>query len=126
MFWIAYKFYANLMLSQMLERFILTATIAFFYFQSPIIKSVSELLDCTLIDNEKHISAYLFEQCSNNPRYLIWRNAMAIPAFIFFTIILPSIPFYYMQKNKDIIFNGHVLRKIGFLLNGYTDKTFYW
>ena len=109
-----------------MERFIITTTICFFYFQSPIITQLSSLLDCTTIENESYLTNYLLEQCSNNQRYTDWRNHFVIPCFLFFTIVLSAIPLIYMQKNKEQLFSEEVVRKIGFLLNGYTINTFYW
>jgi len=110
----------------MIEKLLITATITFFYFQSPIINDLSGLLNCTKIENESYLTDYLLEQCTGNQRYTEWRNYFVIPCFCFFTIILSSIPLIYMHKNKDILFNEIVLRKIGFLLNGYSIQTFYW
>ena len=125
-FWIICKFYKKMNFSLMIERFLATTTITFFYFQAPVINALAGILNCSRIENESYITDYLLEQCTNNARYSEWRNILIIPAACFFVFILPAWPLYYMHKNKKIIFNQEVIYKVGFLLNGYSPKTFYW
>ena len=110
----------------MFERFLITAAIIFFYFQAPVLNAIAGMLNCYPIENEKYITDYPLEQCTHNARYSEWRNILIIPAACFFVLILPAWPLYYMHKNKAMIFHKDVIYKIGFLLNGYSPKTFYW
>ena len=98
----------------------------FLYFQSPIVNVLSEILNCTEIENQFYISNYLLERCSDNPRYIKWRNYFVIPCFSFFTIIFSFVPLYYMYINKETLYSKALFRKIGFLLNGYSLERFYW
>ena len=126
LFWISYKFYKNCDGWIIFERFFITSSITFFYFQAPIINALAGMLNCLPLDNESYISDYLLEQCTNNTRYSHWRNFLVFPAAFFFVIILPIWPIYYMHKNKERIFSIEVTHKVGFLLNGYSPNSFYW
>ena len=82
-FWVAYKFYIKIDFLVVLEYFVITATITFYYFQSPVVNGIAGLLDCTTIENSSYITDYLLEKCTDNPRYYYWRNALVIPGFFF-------------------------------------------
>ena len=125
-FWIAYKIFKNCEVSVIFERFLITAAITFFYFQAPVINSLAGVLNCTQIDGQSYITDDPLEQCSDNPRYTEWINELIIPSAFFFVLILPAWPLYYMHKNRDRIFSKDVIYKVGFLLNGYSPKSFYW
>ena len=126
LFWIFYKFYSKKRASIILESFLITASITFFFFQPSIINGLSDLLNCTKIENEYYISNYLIEKCANNTNYNKWQNLMIIPAFCFFAIILTMMPFIYMYKNRENLYRENILRKVGFLMNGYSRTSFYW
>ena len=125
-FWLIYKFYTKSKFSHIFENFIITLNMTFLYFQSPIVNFLSEILNCTEIENQFYISNYLLERCSDNPRYIKWRNYFVIPCFSFFTIIFSFVPLYYMYINKETLYSKALFRKIGFLLNGYSLERFYW
>jgi len=125
-FWIGYKVYKKIRFTIILERFLITSAITFFYIQAPIINSLAVMLNCTQIENESYITDYPLEQCTNNERYTAWRNVLIIPTACFFVLILPVYPIYYMHKKKEIIFSKEVIYKVGFLLNGYSPDKFYW
>ena len=112
--------------SLMIERFLATTTITFFYFQAPVINALAGILNCSRIENESYITDYLLEQCTNNARYSEWRKILVLPTACFFVLILPAWSIYYMNKNKERIFNKEVICKVGFLLNGYSPQVFYW
>ena len=126
LFWIFYKFYSKKRASIILESFLITASITFFFFQPSIINGLSDLLNCTKIENEYYIRNYLIEKCANNTNYNKWQNLMIIPAFCFFAIILTMMPFIYMYKNRENLYRENILRKVGFLMNGYSRTSFYW
>jgi len=125
-FWIAYKIYKKSEFSIILECFLITSTITFFYFQIPVINELAGMLNCYPIENESYITDYPLEPCTNNSRYSDWTNILVIPAACFFVLILPVWPIYYMHKNKNRIFSKEVIQKVGFLLNGYSPQSFYW
>lgn len=125
-FWLIRGVIAKYGFSTVFEKFLVTMAITFFYFQAPVINALSGILDCTNINNNDYITNYLIEQCSGNPRYDEWRNYFVIPMFCFFALVLPICPFYYMHKNKERLFTKNLISKIGFLLNGYSKKTFFW
>ena len=126
LFWIAYKFYKKLDFCVMIENFLITAAITFFYFQAPVINALAGMLNCSEIENDSYMNEYLLEKCTNNPRYTFWKNRLVFPALGFFVLILPIWPLYYMRQNKQNLFNKDVIYKIGFLLNGYSPEAFYW
>jgi len=125
-FWILYKFYWKINFAILYEEMFISMTITFVFFQSTIIHALADLMSCTSIENEKYIQNYLLEQCTNNPRYNVWQNFMIIPSFCFYCIILSLVPFVYMCKYRNRLFEWNILSKIGFLLHGYSSKKFYW
>ena len=125
LFWIFYKFYAKLKSLVVFESFLIMATMTFFLFQSSIVIALADLLNCTMMENSYYLSNYLFVKCEEN-NYNIWRNYMILPAFCFFSLILTVMPFIYMFKNRKYLYCERVLRKIAFLLNGYSAKNFFW
>ena len=126
LFWIFYKFNSKRKLVDIFESFSITTTISFFFFQSAVINGLADLLNCIQIDNNYYLGNYLLEQCSGNPNYEKFRNFMIIPAFCFFILLFTLAPFYYMFKNKNKLYSDKILRKVGFLLNGYSRSYYYW
>ena len=126
LFWILYKFYSNQKIATTFENFLITTSITFFFFQSTIINGLADLLNCTKIENQYYLTNYLIEKCDKNLGYDKWRNFMIIPAFCFFSIFLTIVPFIYMYKNRGNLYSENILRKVGFLLNGYSTNYFYW
>ena len=126
LFWIFYKIYSKKKIFVIFESFLITISISFFFFQSSVLNSVANLLSCTKIENNFYLTNYLLEKCSENPKYEQWRNLVMIPAFSFFSFILTIFPFIYMFKNRRNLYTYNILRKIGFLLNGYSPHYFYW
>ena len=126
LFWILYKFYSKQSFFVMVENFFITTSITFFFFQSSIINALADLLNCTQIENDYYLDSYLIEKCADETNYHRWRNFMILPAFGFFALILTTLPFIYMFRNKNILYTQDVLRKVGFLLNGYSKQYFYW
>ena len=101
-------------------------SISLFYFQSPIITAICEMLDCSQIGEAKYLSKFLTESCTNNPRYFKWLTFMIVPNFLFYAIILPLIFFFYMKYHKSHLFRKDVIYKIGFLLTGFSSEKYYW
>ena len=125
-FWVMYKFYLKISFVIVYERIMISITITIFFFQSSIIHALADLMSCTTIEDEKYISNYLLEQCTKNPRYNNWQNYMIIPSFCFYCIFLSFVPFLYMHKHRNQLFEANYIRKIGFLLYGYSSSKFYW
>ena len=126
LFWISYKFYSKQKVLVLFENFLITISITFFFFQSSIINALTDLLNCTKIENDDYISNYLLEKCSGNVNYEKWRAFLIIPSFCFFCLILPLLPFVYMFKNRANLYSDKILSKIGFLVNGYSPQHYYW
>ena len=125
-FWTIFKFYSKRKLSDIFESFFITATITFFFFQSSVINALADLLSCIQIESNDYLGNYLLEQCSGNPHYEKFRNFMILPAFSFFILLFTVAPFLYMFKNRADLYTDKILRKIGFLLNGYSRHFYYW
>ena len=51
---------------------------------------------------------------------------MVIPATIFYSFILPLIAFLYMYKNKEKLLDKEIMKKVGFIGNGFKKDKFYW
>ena len=125
-FWIFYKFRSKRDFCEIVESFFITTTITFFFFQSAVLNALLNLLSCVQIENNFYLGNYLLEQCSGNPNYEKFRNFMVIPAFSFFLLLFTIAPFYYMFKNRAQLYTDKTLRKVGFLLNGYSRRYYYW
>ena len=65
------------------------------------------------------------ESCESR-RYMIWLYIFVIPAIIFFALILPLFAFMYMYKNKHILGEKEIMKKVGFIGNGLKHKEYYW
>ena len=108
------------------ESFLITVTITFFFFQSSVINALADFLNCTQIEQNFYLTNYLLEKCENNLIYENWRNLLIIPSFSIFCLILPLLSFIYMLRNRKNLYTDHILRKVGFLLNGYSPQYYYW
>ena len=125
-FWILYKSYSKQKFFVILENFLVTLSITFFFFQSSIINALADLLNCTKIENVFYLTNYLLEKCAGNSNYDKLFNILIIPSFCIFCIILPLVPFVYMFKNRTNLYTDKILCKVGFLLNGYSPQFYYW
>jgi len=81
---------------------------------SSIIKTLADFVNCTKINKEEYNVSYLIIQCSNNDNYLFWRNFIIFPSFIFYALLLPTIAFAFMYKNRMKLFEFDVVNKISF------------
>ena len=125
-FWIIYKAFQHLSYKEIFEKFLITSAITFFYFQPNIINSLAKVLDCSKIENEEFLTNFLNINCNTNEAYKIWKYGLFIPAFCFFSVILPLVPFCYMYRNKNRLYAEKIIYKIAFLLNGFSKNQFYW
>ena len=126
-FWLIYKLKYHLSLwKHIIDHFLLTFSIIITYFLPSIMNALAQFINCTRLYDEEYITNNLIEKCTNNPRYDLWRFFLIIPSFIFFGAILPLIAFLYAYNNRTRLFDRKVVKKISFLLNGYSEKTFYW
>ena len=123
LFWVSYKIYSK---QKIFESFLITISITFFFFQSSVINALADFLNCTQIEQNFYLTNYLLEKCENNLIYENWRNLLIIPSFSIFCLILPLLSFIYMLRNRKNLYTDHILRKVGFLLNGYSPRYFYW
>lgn len=126
LFWIVYKLLSKKSKRLIFESFLISTSITFFYFQSSILNSLANLMNCTKIENNYYLTNYLLVNCDGNPEYEFRRNYVIIPFFTFFSLVLTSLPFIYMFNKRKNLYTDNVLRKVGFLLNGYCKKYFYW
>ena len=126
LFWIFYKFYSKQKIIVILESFLITVSITFFFFQSSVLNALANLLNCSKIENNFYLTNYLLEKCAENEYYEKWRNFVIFPSFSFFSLILILLPMIYMFKNINNLYSDNVLRKVGFLLNGYSPRYFFW
>ena len=58
--------------------------------------------------------------------YDFWKKYLIIPAFLLYVMCFPLILFIFMFKNRKRLFDENFISKSGFLLNGYSSKTYYW
>ena len=125
-FWFFYKKLYNSNKESVFDSFLITLSITVSYFLCPIINALAGFINCMELNNESYIQIYLLEKCTHNPRYALWRNLLVIPSFAIYGIFFPCLVFSYMYKNKENLFEKKILKKIIFLLNGYSPSTFYW
>lgn len=104
---------------------LVTIAITLFFFQSPMINQMTDFLHCFKIEDNSYNYGLPIENCAN-PKYIFWRNALIIPVFCFYSILLPIITFGYMFQNRNDIYEEHIICKIGFLLNGYKEDKYFW
>ena len=125
-FWLFYKMMYKLSFMLTLEHILLTISISIHFFLSSIINALADFINCSDLNNDSYITNYLMEKCSNNLRYLKWRNYLVIPSFAIFAGFLPTIAFLYTYSNRERLFDKKVIKNVRFFLNGYSTKTFYW
>jgi len=105
--------------------FMVILIISIYSFQSTILNSLSEILDCIKIDNDQfYISSYLLENC-NSSRYLTWFYFFILPIMTIYTFIFPASAFFYIKYRKKHLYYNK-LKAFGFLTNGYKKSKFYW
>lgn len=126
LFWITYKIIYKLTFKKMIERYLISAVIVFIFFMSNIFSTTVNFMNCNKINNDEYIFNFLIERCNDNERYYFWKYTLIWPSFFLFTILIPLILFLYMFKHRNNLFDEDIIVKIGFLLNGYSGKTFYW
>ena len=107
------------------SKFVLTIAITLFFFQSPMINQMTEFLKCVSIENNLYNDGFPIETCTN-PKYILWRDALIIPVFCFYSILLPIVAFGYMFLNRNDLYEEHIIYKIGFLLSGFKENKYYW
>ena len=124
-FWILYKFHQKKSFNFIIEKYMITLNIIFFYFQSPIINSLCDILNCTRLGKSSYISVYMIEECftTSHNHWIFW---YIIPGFLIFGVLFPFIAFAYMWINRNNLSEEKIISKIGFLLNGYEKERFYW
>lgn len=126
LFWLIYFKLKKIGKKQLLERYLITSAISYYYFQPSIISNLSEALDCTKIGKYSYITNYLIEQCTDNNRYSNWMFSAILPSFIIYAFVLPAITFSYMWKHKNNLYDTNIIYKIGYMLNGLCKDKFYW
>lgn len=124
-FWGFYSLYYIKPFSFFLERFYITSALIFVFFLFSIVNACAQFLDCSEIDGNFYITNYLFESCDSK-EYFWWKYFLILPTFISFVIIFPMIILIYMFKNRKNLLQKHILYKVGYMLNGYKRKYFYW
>ena len=124
--WLIKLFIYRFRFHSIIERFLITTNILILYFLSPIINMIADFFNCTELNGNTYMTNYLLERCNNNETYDLWRNALIFPSFAFYVIIFPLIFCFFIYKNKKQLFGSNVMSKIGFVLQGYTSKTYYW
>ena len=107
------------------QRGFITIAITLFFFQSPMINQMTEFLKCFSIENNLYNDGFPIETCTN-PKYILWRDALIIPVFCFYSILLPIVAFGYMFLNRTELYEEHIIYKIGFLLSGFKENKYYW
>ena len=125
-FWFCFMMFYKITFKKVIKKFLITLAIETNLFLSAIINALANFVNCSEIDNEFYITNYLAEKCSNNYRYSLWRNALIIPSFIVFAVILPLLAFNFMFKNRQKLLSKNIIQYVGFLLSGFEIKKFYW
>ncbi len=125
-FWLIHKILRKISIQFMKERFFLTSALVYYYFQPSITNALSDFLNCTKVGENYYLSNYLNEECTNNNRYLMWVLFLVLPSFVIYAIIFPGLAFFYMFLKRNKLYEGDVIYKVGFMLNGFAKEKFYW
>lgn len=96
------------------------------FFLSSIIGTVADFFNCTQLYDDFFLTNFLLEKCNDNPKYEFWKINLIFPTFLIFIVAFPLLLFFYMYRNRNRLFDSDVVYKIGFLLNGYSEKSYYW
>ena len=113
-------------LKRMIVCFLISLAITFVIMMPSIFAVAADFLNCTEINGHYYITHFLIERCDENERYIFWKYSLILPSFIFFNLIYPLVLFSFMYRHRENLFDDKIIYKIGFLLNGYSAKTFYW
>ena len=125
-FWFCHSHFKIRIFLKNLNKLIATAVIALFTIQPPIINDLINIISCKEIDAGKfYISSYLAEEC-NTDNHKLWTYLLFYPAFLFYAIILPLLPFCYILYYKKNLYVNDRFRRVGYLFSGYMKKKFYW
>lgn len=112
--------------AQNMNKIITSLAITIFTLQPGIINALLSMISCKEIDKNKfYISSYLTEECSTEAHHL-WTSLLFYPAFIFYVILLPALPFFYILVFRNNLYVNDRFKKVGFLFSGYMKKKFYW
>lgn len=125
LFWIIRRCLKNHSLQFILERIFITGTMTLFFFQCPLITSLTQIMNCVDIGGNSYVSNFLVERC-DSPTYNFWRIFITIPFFCFYTVFLPLLAFSYMLYHRNNLYEENIIYKIGYLLNGFREEYFVW
>lgn len=124
-YWSIFTVYYSKSFKFFLEKIIVTSAVIFINFMFSVINMAAQFLDCKNLGSDRYINVYLSESCSSE-KYLFWRNYIILPAFIFFSIIVPGLILIYLFRKKKKLYEKKEICRIGFMLQGYRKKAFYW
>lgn len=125
-FWLLINLKLNFDFKTLMDKFLVTSNMVFVFFIPTYVNTLMDFLNCSEINGKHYVTNYLVIRCDNNENYQFWIKFIISPCLCVFALILPFSAFYYMFCNRKILFTQKIICKIGFLLNGYSSKTFYW
>ena len=126
LFWLAISRFRKVQLLKNLNKLVTSLVIIIFTIQPTIINCLISIISCREIDNGKfYLVSFLNEECGTSQNNL-WRNFLFYPAFFFYAIALPLMPFCYIIFYRKNLYVLDRFKKVGFLFNGYMKKKFYW
>ena len=107
------------------QMLILNYIIISFFLQATVIKELSIIFQCKMIDNSTYVVASLDNSCEDG-YYLNWRNIFYIPTLGFWIIIYPLLCLQKLVASRNNLEHPQIKLYFGFFYFGYKPKYFYW
>lgn len=125
MFYILKRIWSRRPIEFLSRKLTISLTLSVFTLHSNIVNSLLELSDCELIYEETYLRSYLIENCESE-RYKNWFYYFVLPNFMIYGFFIPLFAFIFLLKNRSLVLDKDIIEKIGFLVNGYKTKKYYW
>ena len=109
-----------------LSEILISSCFTLFILQPNIIQSDLDIFNCLKLNVDKaFILKELSVECYTND-YFKWMLMMAGPSFIIYALLMPGGFFLYLFKKRKELNDQDFYEKVGFLIHGFSKKTFYW
>ena len=107
------------------RKMMITLSITLYSFNSLILRTFVQLIDCQNFEFGSYLRIYLIESC-NDQRYHFYYYSIILPTIFIFAFILPVFTFFYIFKNRKFLEEFSMITKIGFIIMEYKQERYYW
>ncbi|KRX02444.1 Pectin lyase fold/virulence factor [Pseudocohnilembus persalinus] len=129
MFFFLYQIYKKISKKQIKNSYLIWTSLIYqlIYLQPSYVNIILETISCVEYGGYSWILADVQYQCYTD-EYWAWTIFFLVPFLIFWVILLPSLMFYmlFKQKKNGTLQNSKNLYKFGFLYQEYKQDAFYW